>query len=245
METDRNVSEYMQRKNVQSTNLARLIAAQLLITAVFFLAYLFLQNTRRFGADLEISRVIVKGVLIILSLLLSLVGIIVSYKSSGLHKYMPDTIGIRQSHDIIDAAYDVAKPALIFRMTFALVLFMLGGALALVTVSIMGAGENSTYIGKAIFFVFLAGCALMFVPAFDRMNVYKMLLNEKHDIMPRYSFAATGIAFSILMPASFCAYYLWRFFGNDRSIAWIVFPIAVIILGAVIVLADYVREPAD
>lgn len=236
METDRNVADYMQIRNLLSLNAARVLAAQLLLIAVFFCAYLFLQNTDRFAVSLHNMRIVVKSTLIIISLMIALCSTIVMNHARKLFKTIPDDIGIRQSREIVEEAYSVARGALTFKMTLAGLILAIGIFASLILATVIANGEAGTYFSKALFFVTLACAALLFIPSFDRMNVYKTMLGMKHNIIPDKTIVFSGTLAGILMPLSVAVYLFWRYFGANRTIAWIVFPAAVIVLGAAQVL---------
>ena len=258
MEIDRNVADYMQQRNLISLNTARLIAAQLLLVAVFFCAYLFLQNTAHFNVSLHNMRIIVKGTVVIISLAIALCAVLVARRAGRLYKVYPDDIALRQSRNVVDEAYRIAKDALTFKMLLSGVLFTAGIFASLMAGSIIGNNESGIYVSKALFFAVLAISILLFWPSCDRMNVYKLMLGEKHAIAMEGSLngASNGtlngasnstlnkmsalggmlefcrILAGILTPLTTAVYIFWRYFGDNRSIAWIVFPAAFIILGA-------------
>lgn len=236
METDRNVADYMQIRHLLSLNAARILAAQLLLVAVFFCGYLFLQNTDRFPVSLHNMRIVVKSILVIISLMIALCSTIVMNHARKLFRTIPDDIGLRQSREIVEEAYSVAQGALTFKMTLAGFILATGITASLILLTVLDASEAGVYFSAALFFISLAAFSLLFIPSFDRKNVYKMMLGQKHNIIPDRRIIFCGTLAGILMPFSVAVYLFWRYFGNNRTIAWIVFPAAVIIFGAAQVL---------
>jgi len=246
METDRNVSEYMQKRNICATNIARILSAQLLIVAVFLCAYVYLQNEAGYNYDLSAKRLIVKGMLVILSMLIALAGVIVMRGFTDFAKRLPDDIGLRQSHEILDYAYSVAKDALVFRMTLGGVMLTAGCLASLLALTIFRDSDNIGIIAKIILFVSLAIAVLLFVPSFDRMKVYRHMLasdirQSTLSSVPGKAAYYTGVIFFITMPVTVCTNLLWRYFGNNRTIAWIVYPAAGLLFVAV---AALINSPA-
>lgn len=242
METDRNVAEYMQIRNLLSRNWARILAAQLLLVAVFFCGYLFLQNTDRFTISLHNSRILVKSTLIIISLLIALCATMVMNHARKLFRTIPDEIGIRSSREIISEAYGVAKGALGYNMTLAGLIAAGGIFASLMLYVVLGGSESAIYFSRALFLAFMAAAVLVFLPSFDRMQVYRMMLSEKSTGFASKSIIFEGTLAGIMMPLSVAVYLFWRYFGNNRAIAWITFPAALLVCGIAFVLANSERN---
>lgn len=239
MELDRNVSEYMQRKNMLAVKAASMLSAQLLLVAVYFCA---LNITKT-----ETGFLTLRIVLAVLSSLLVAIGIIVSFRYRNVYDTLPDDIGLRQSLEVIRYAYDIAKPALTFNMTIAGIVTALGILVPLVIMSAMP-GSGGVTIAKAVFFLFMAAAVFVLTPSFSRMFTYEQMLSRHiaaSSIDTRKSILLKGILLSILIPVSVCIYLQWKYFGSAKNeIAWIVFCLAGIIYAVVTFLAEMLDTSA-
>ena len=242
MDLDRNVSDYMQRRNILATKVAGIISAEMLLMAVFFCAYLLLKNGVDGAMNLGTLRILIKAGVVILSLVIALCGIIVMNRFRHMFDELPDDIGLRQSHEVVEYAFSIARPALIFKMTMALVIAAAGIALSLILSILIDDFNAGIYLPKCLLFLLMAVAIFLFIPSFDRLLTYREMLSKygilKSDISRR-SFLVCGMGFFIFLSASMCIYILWRYFGPDSTIAWIVFYLAGLLFGAIVLLTDF------
>jgi len=253
METDRNVSEYMAKRNKLACNASRVLASQTLIVAVFFYAYYELQNWESRSVSLGTARFTVKCILVLLSALVAIAGCLLTAKVSDIVLSIPDSIGLRQSREIVKYAYEKAKDVLTFKITISVVMLTAGIVSVLLYMTLVGYGENGTLIGRAILFLFLSVSILIFLPSFDRIVTYRLMLGSGTGMMSGKIAAGAnaynisdndtgmylrvlGYTISILLPSSIALYLMWRYFGSNRSQAFIIFPVALMILCAICAL---------
>ena len=234
----------MNKRNIFVTNVARIIASQFLVIAVFFCACMILKNADRFEFDLDKIQIIVKMCLIILSLLVATAGIILMQRIGEIAGLIPDSIGLRQSREILGYAYDSAGDALKFKMTVSGVILTGGMVCALIIMSVCGLSENGTLAAKIVFFVMLAIATIVFLPSFDRMLVYKKLIDgsvKRSEIKPGIAkkIRIMGAVAFIAIPLSTCIYLLWKYFGNNGSIAFVVYAIILMLFGTAAALMSY------
>lgn len=249
MELDHKVSDYMNKRNVFAANIARIIASQFLVVAVFFCACIILKNTDGFKYNLDKIIIVVKAILVIFSLLIALAGVFVIHRFGKMPELLPDSIGLRQSHDILEYAYDSSGDALKFKMTMAGVMLTGGVAGALIIKTICGLSDNGTFGAKILFFSALAVSAILFIPSFDRTMVYKKMMDNSiryaaDNQTSMNNRKAMWILFVVIMPLTVCTYLWWRYLSSNGSIAFIVYPIVIMLAGTIAALINY-REYND
>lgn len=194
----------MQSRNVLAIRIAGTIAMQFITVAQFLLF---------------------KSVpaLVLLSILVTVLGVIFTLKCRISRDNIPDSISLRSAREVLEYAYEYAKPALIFNMTVSMLVLSIGILIALFTSSV-------------VFFVALSVFAWLFIPSFDRLSCYKQMLSNHVSVSESLD-KKLLVLFCALMPLTSCIYLIWKYtFSYKPEIAWIVFCLALVIYGAVWVL---------
>ena len=242
METDRRLSEYMQDKNVRAYRASRVIAFQFLILAVFFCAYMLLQNSSHMNVSLGTLRRIVLTVVGVLELYTTIWGTAVAISETAGDSSFDsavDEAGIRQSREVVSFAYENAKGALIYKITLAIAVCLAGFLSLIIAITVTNGAEAGTLTGKVILWMAMAAASLIFWPSYDRLKVYKAILSG--EVLRKSSTKAQSVLLSLMGPLTIYIYLLWIYFGNKRTIAWIVFAVAGLLYLAVLALIEYVN----
>lgn len=223
---DERIINYMKIRGDHAKTVACAAAVQLFVLAVYFCLYALIAGQ----VFLSLSEDGGKVILIALSIALA-AGLIVINWLTVIHGRRvditrPDSLAMRGGEEVVRIAYTTARPVLIYKITYCLVLLTLSGAVYIMLMSFMEDQILAGLYGRILCCIAGAAAVLIAYPCIDRIACYRALLGESHylyyDAEPP---AGAKYVAAITIPATICAWYVMRYFGTNQSIAWIVFPV--------------------
>lgn len=223
---DETLIEYMKKRAEYVRLVSAALAAQCLIVAVFFCAYGLRIKHFVFGGSEDLTKHIIICVAIVLTICISVFNVMVCIKYKRLAEERPDAIALRQSKETVYAAYYIARPILIHKVTVSLAIMFLSGLIYIIVVTVLKRAEIAGMYGRIIVCVAMAISVQYGLPSLDRIESYRSMTGERHvsvhDSMKLYWYS---IVAAVGIPVSLCIWYILRYFSEQNSIAWIVFPI--------------------
>ena len=222
---DDRIVNYMKIRGDHAKTVACAVAVQLFVLAVYFCLYALIAGQ----VFLSLSEGAGKGILIALSIALA-AGIIFINCLTIIHGKKvditkPDDLAMRDGEEVVRIAYSTARPVLIYKITYSLVMLTVSGLVYIILLSFMEDQVLAGLYGRIICCIAGAAALLIAYPCIDRIVCYRALLGENHHLhydTKTYTSGKYIAAFAI--PASICAWYILRYFGTNQSIAWVVFP---------------------
>lgn len=241
MELDAGLVSYMRKRAEFAKLFACVIAVQCFVIAVFFCAYGIYISQFASTPRLVIAKNIIMGIAILISCVICVFGILVSIKFKANIEDVPDRIAIRQGEETVREAYRLARPILIYKITCAIALALVSGILYIMIMIVLDRSFMADIYAKTAVWIILAFVLMMAVPAIDRIEAYRTVLNENHSLYAdRQNTFCALIAVSVGMPFSVCIWYIWRYYLDNTGIAWIIFPVTALFALSMVYLANYV-----
>lgn len=225
MELDSTLVQYMKKKAECAKLVACALSVQCFVLAVFFCAYGLLQGYFVYSDSIDIARKTVIIMALVIAFVLCVMNTYISVKCSKTEKIKPDSVGVRQSYDVVKAAYDLARPLLVYKITVSLLIMVMSGLVYILLVIFLDRSMMSGVYGRIAVAICLAIAIYLALPCFDRILVYKEFIGENHgspEALVRWSVFRHVLSFAL--PLSISSWYILRFYTDSSDIAWIVFP---------------------
>lgn len=240
---DERIVNYMKARNGQAQMTATAIAVQFFALAVFFAMYALSVSGLFYSRSANTGKIITIAVAVAISVFLCIVNVLGVIRSDRVYITRPDRISLRDGEEVVRLAYQTARPVLINKITYSLVIMTTGGLVYIMLLIVMKDTALAGIYGRIVCSIILALVTLIAYPCVDRIACYRALLNETHDlyydIEPNKAFMFIS---SIAIPLSICLWYILRYYGSNQKIAWIVFPIAALFGFAVSFLYNWSRD---
>lgn len=240
---DERIVNYMKARNGQAQMTATAIAVQLFALAVFFAMYALSVNGLFYSQSADTGKIITIAVAVSVSVFLCVVNVLGVIRSDKVYITRPDRISLRDGEEVIRFAYQTARPVLINKITYSLVIMTTSGLVYIILLIVMKDAALAGIYGRIICSIILAIVILIAYPCVDRIACYRALLNETHelyyDIKPNKTIMFVA---SIAIPLSICLWYILRYYGNNQKIAWIIFPVVALFGIAVSFLVNWSRD---
>lgn len=243
MELDSQIVKYMQKRAELATNVAGALAAQCFVLAVFFCAYGLFKSGVVFSKSEDIAKVIIIVISIVITVALCVFNVMLCIKLQSLQKLYPDEIALRQSFDTVDAAYEIARPILIFKITASIVVMTLGGLAYIFLMILLEKSFMSGIYGKIAASSLFGVALLIGLPSFDRIKVYLEMMNVRHaDRNSLRGIFPYAIAVAIGLPVSIEGYYIMKCYAGKSDIAFIVFWMVALFALAFAYLSGFINK---
>ncbi len=243
MPSDERIINYMKERNDHAKTVASAIAVQLFALAVYFCLYALIFSGMFYSLSENTGKLIMICVSIVIAIGLCVVNVLTVIRSKKVYIIKPDSIAIRDGEEVVRLAYITARPVLIFKITYSLVMPFAGGIVYIMLLIAMEDKALADLYGRIVCSLATAVAVIIAYPCFDRISCYRALLGETHemftDIRPDRAFM---FIVSIALPLSICLWYILRFYGNSQDIAWIVFPLTALFGLAISFLINWVRK---
>lgn len=243
MDLDTSLVDYMKKRAELAKLFACALSVQCFVLAVFFCAYGLYYNQFAYSKSEDKLRYVIFGCVIVISILLVVFNVFSSIRYKKLMEGRPDYISLRQSGDVVNEAYIIARPILVFKITVATLVILTSGLVYIIVQIALDRSQMAGIYGKIIVCLFLGIGILIGFPSLDRIYSYRCVLNEVHSFMEdKVRVYTTLIGFSIVTPLSICTWYIFRFYTDKSDIAWIAFPMMALFGLAAVYLINWVRD---
>lgn len=243
MELDERVIKYMKVRNEFAKTVANLATAQLFSIASFYCMYALYSGGVFSSGSLTFAKITILSVMCIISVVLCVINALTVKRSKKVNIMLPDSIAVRSAQEVVREAYIIARPVLIQKITGALLVLPATGLVYIILIIFMDNRSLCDNYGKIMLFLGLAAIVSIAAPCVDRINCYRLLLNEIHisymrdtDNKKRMIF---GYVIAGAVPLSILIWSLLRFYSTSQSIAWITFPITFLVAAAAFFLVGW------
>ena len=243
MEPDERIVNYMKERNTYAKTVACVLAVQLFALAVYFLLYALIAESAFYSESEEIAKFVMIIISSIIAVWLCIMNFMTVVRARKVYITKPDSIAIRDAKDTVRLAYDTARPVLIFKITYSLVLLTVSGIVYII-IQIFTEDQNiGQLFGRIACAVIAAVCILAAYPSVDRISCYRALLGETHELyIDRGHNPLLAYVLAFASPLTICVWYSLRYYGPRQDIAWIVFPASALICLAVAFLVSWNRQ---
>lgn len=233
----------MKVRNDHARCVACVVAVQLFALAVYFCLYALVAGGAFYSLSQHAGKVAIISVSAVIAVILCVVNILTVIRSKKVYITRPDSVSLRDAQDVVRIAYTTARPVLIYKITYSLVLLTFSGLVYIILNIMMENSEMSVNYGRIAVCLIAAVFVLIAYPCIDRIGCYRDLLNETHrlyfDIKPD---KALMYILSVAVPFSLFLWYVLRFYGTRQDISWIVFPLVALFGLAAAFLANSFPE---
>ena len=243
MQADERIVNYMKERTDYARTVACVVAVQLFALAVYLCFYALVAGGVFLSRSEGTGKVIVIAISATIAAGLCVVNYLTAIRSKKVYITRPDRTAISDTQEIVRIAYDTARPVLIFKITYCLVMLTLSGVIY-ITLLIFMEDQSLANIYGRIAVCLIGGVAILIAyPCIDRIACYRALLNETHflyyDIKPN-----TPLLYilSFTVPICVCVWYALRYYGSRPDIAWAVFPFVALFALATAFLAKWTGQ---
>ena len=239
---DERIVRYMKERNDRAKTVACAIAVQLFALAVYFCMNALLSSGMFLSLSEDTGKIMVISLAAAIAIGLIVLNFLTVIRGKKVDITRPDNIALRDGEEVVDMAYTTARPVLIYKITSGLVLMTAAGLVYIILLSYMEDQGLANLYGKIICCISSAIATLTAYPCIDRISCYRALLGQTHELSvnaePNRSLSYIA-AFAV--PVTVFVWYVLRYFGTQRDIAWIVFPVCILFALAFSFLADWTK----
>ncbi|MBQ6575049.1 MAG: hypothetical protein IJL90_02950 [Lachnospiraceae bacterium] len=243
MHADDRIIDYMKERNRYAATAACAAAVQLFALAVYLCIYALIAGGVFYSLSEKGGKIFAAAVCAVIAAGLVIFNICCVIKGKKVDITRPDSIAIRDSSEVVRLAYRTARPVLIYKITWWLVILAASPLVYIILVTAMDDQTLAPVYAKIIICI-IAGFAVLFAyPCFDRIACYRALLNETHELyFDAHSFFAPRYILAAGTPTVICLWYLFRYYSERGDIAWIVLPLAVLLGSAISFLCGWTKQ---
>ncbi|MCR5686834.1 MAG: hypothetical protein K6G58_02235 [Lachnospiraceae bacterium] len=225
LQPDERIVNYMKERNEHAKAAASAAAVQLFALAVYFCLYALISGGAVYSLSRAAGRAVCITLAIVIAAVLAVFNILMVIRSRKVYITKPDSISLRDGEETVRLAYNTARPVLIFKITCSLLAVVVAGMVYIMIQILMEDQALAGLYGRIVMCLAGAGAVIAAYPCIDRIRCYRALLNETHDLyMDRRPEMVPAFIASVAVPASICAWYIFRYYGADRKITWIILP---------------------
>ena len=224
---DDRIVRYMKERDEFARTVASVVAVQLFALAVYFCMYALVAGKAVYSGSERTGRIVVISISAAVAVILCVVNILTVIRSEKVYISRPDSTSIRDMFEAVRLAYSTARPVLILKITYGLIMMTCSGVVYIMLLTLMEDQALAGMYGRIVCCLAVAAAVLIAYPCIDRIGCYRALLGESHylyyDIKPA---KAIRYVLSVVVPASLCLWYILRYYSPKDGVAWMVFPVA-------------------
>ena len=240
---DERIVRYMKERNDRAKTVACAVAVQLFALAVYFCLNALLSSGMFLSLSEGAGKVVIISIAAAIAIGICVLNFTTVIRGKKVYITRPDTIALRDGEEVVGIAYATARPVLIYKITCSIIIPAAAGVVYIMLLSFMEDQGLANLYGKIICCIALATAVLTAYPCFDRLSCYRALLGETHELsVDAESDRTLSYIAAFAVPASIFIWYVLRYFGPKRDIAWIVFPFFVLFGLAFSFLAGWKKQ---
>jgi hypothetical protein len=230
----------MKERNDRAKTVACAIAVQLFALAVYFCLNALMSSGMFLSLSEEAGKVLIISLAAAIAIGICVLNFMTVIRGKKVYITRPDSIALRDGEEVVDIAYATARPVLIYKITCSLVVMAAAGLVYIRLLDFMEDQGAAGLYGKIICCIASAIAVLTAYPCIDRISCYRALLGQTHELsIDTAPTRALSYIMAFAVPASVFAWYVMRYFGSKRDIAWIVFPVCLLFALAFAFLAEW------
>ena len=243
MQADERIVNYMRARADYAKTVACAIAVQLFALAVYFCLYALIFSNLFYSLSENTGKIIMICIAIVIAVGLCVLNVftVIRYQKVDINR--PDVIAMRDGNEIVRIAYTTARPVLIYRITYSMVICGVGGLVYITLLIFMNDTSLAGLYGRIACCILSAAAVLLAYPCIDRIACYRALLSETHELVTHErSGRMTMFTAAVVIPPTVCLWYILRYYGPRADIAWIVFPLVALFSMAIVFLSNWVKS---
>ena len=243
LQADERIVNYMKARVAYAKTVACSIAVQLFALAVYFCLYALIFSNLFYSSSEKTGKLIMICIAIVIAVGLCVLNVFTVIRSKEVYIKRPDAIALRDGKEIVSIAYSTARPVLIYKITYSLIICGISGLVYITLLIIMKDAALAGLYGRICCCLAVAAAVLIAYPCVDRITCYRALLGETHDLITddgadrTYMYTA-----ALVIPPVICLWYILRYYGSRPDVAWIVFPVAALFSVAIAFLRNWVKS---
>lgn len=242
MQADDRITAYMKERNEAAKTFASTIAVQLFALSIYYALYALIAGGVFYSMSEKTGKIVIAVIASVIAVCLAVVNVLAVIKSRKVYITRPDNTALRDSEEIVTLAYDTARPVLIYKITYSLVIVAAAALVYIIFQILMEDQALAVIYGRIIVSLGTAAAVIIALPCIDRIACYRALLGQTHDLYyDRRPDRPLMYTLAVTIPLCILAWYLLRYFGPRGDIAWIVFPAVAIFALAVPFLVNICR----
>ena len=231
---DERIVNYMKERAGYARMVSCAVAVQLIGLAFYFGIYVLIDRGVVYSLSRRPAEVIGIVISIIVAVCLCVMNIMIAARYKQVYIKRPDQIAMRDAKEVVELAYNTARPVLIYKITYSLVLLTTSGIVYIILLMSIDNQFIAGLYGKIVCALVSALAVFIILPCVDRIACYRALLGQTHILsFDQHPDRASMFIVSAAVPISICVWYVFRFYGEIFETAWITFPIALLFTLAV------------
>lgn len=243
MQADERIVNYMKERSSFAKMLASVIAVQLFALAVYFCLYALFFGGVFYSQSAHTGKIITIVVSAVIAAVLCVVNYLTAIRSKKVYITRPDRIAINDTFEIIRVAYDTARPVLIFKITYSLVIVAASVAVYIIIAVLMEDQALAAIYGKIVICMAIAAAVMIAYPCIDRIACYRALLNETHELSYDTPFGMAPLyILSFAIPLTVCGWYVVRYYSPGPWIAMVIILASALFSFAISFLAGWASD---
>lgn len=233
----------MKERNNYAKTVASVIAVQLFALAVYFCIYALIAGGVFYSLSEKTGKIVSIAFAFAIAVGLCVINVLTVIRSKAVYINQPDRIAMREGEETVKLAYDTARPILIYKITYSLVIMGCSGLVYIMLLIIMDDTNLAGIYGRIVCCLSIAVAVLIAYPCIDRIGCYRALLGETHELFTgKEPNRALGYIVSFALPLSIFAWYSLRYYGPRTDIAWAVLPFTALFGLAFAFLANWTGD---
>ena len=240
--SDERIVSYMKERDSQARTVSCAAAVQLFALAVYFCLYALISGGVFYSLSEETGKTAVLCICAVIAAGLCVLNIMCVIRGKKVYITRPDAIAMREGEEVVKLAYDTARPVLIYKITYSLVIAAAGILVNIILQILLRDHSLAAIYGKIAVFMTSATAILIAYPCLDRIRCYLALLGQTHelhyDVKPDNAFR---YVFAVAVPSVIFIWYVLRYYHSSEQPAWEVFPFTILFGLAVPFLINWAK----
>ena len=222
---DDRIVNYMKVRSDHAKTVACVIAVQLFVLAVYFCMYALIAGHVFLSLSEEAGKIIMITVASGLAAGVVVVNFLTVIHGKKVDITRPDSLAMRDGEEVVRIAYTTARPVLIYKITYSIVIVAAGVLVNIILLSFLEDQILAGLYGRIVICLCLSAAVLIAYPCIDRIACYRALLGESHVLYyDRKGNRLPGYIAAFCVPVCICLWYVFRYFARFSDIAWVIFP---------------------
>ena len=242
MQADERIVSYMKERDRYAATVACVAAVQLFALAVYFCLYALIRNGVFYSLSEDYGKVVIICISFVIATGVCVLDFLTVIRGRKVYITRPDSIAINDGKEIVDLAYKTARPVLIYRITYSMVIAACAVLVYIMLHVFMDDQDLAKLYGRIVVCVIVAIVVLLAYPCIDRIACYRALLGQTHELYfdPGENMVLKYIlAFTV--PMCISLWYVLCYYGNKPDTAWMVFPVTALFVLAISFLAGWTK----
>ena len=237
---DERIADYMKERAKYARTVSCAVSVQLIALAFYFGVYILIDRDAFYSMSKNMAELIAVILAVIVAVCVFVVNYFTVIRSRKVYITRPDGVAIRDAREVVELAYKTARPILIYKITYSLVIMTVSGIVYIIFLMMIDNQFIAGIYGKIVCCLCISAAVYIAYPCVDRISCYRALLGQTHelsfDVRPNRAFM---FILSAAVPFSICLWYAFRLYGQILESSWVIFPVTALFTLAISFLINW------